>query len=284
MELTISNLSFGYHRKYDYVLNDVNLTFKEGGVIGLLGPNGAGKSTLLYLISGALRPKVGDITLNGISTSKREPAVLADIFLVPEEAQLPAMNLESYMRLYSVFYPHFEPEIMKTALKEFGMEALFEAKKKHKLNALSMGQKKKVLLSFAFACQSPITLLDEPTNGLDIPGKAAFRRIISRLATDDKLFIISTHQVRDLDTILDHVLIMNLDQFLINESINTIQNRLRFVSGADKLPEDAFYSTPTPLGFEYIAPNHNNEDTQVNLENLFDAALKYPELLKSFFN
>lgn len=278
MKLQIENLSFRYTRRRPEVLQDVNLTFDTGGVVGLLGPNGAGKSTLLYLIAGALKPSKGLVAYDGISTRLRRPNVLSSIYLVAEEAGLPRMSLDEYVSLYSRFYPEFDRSIMEMSLKEFDM---FEPRR---LDSLSMGQKKKILLSFAFACNTPIVLLDEPTNGLDIPGKAAFRRLVARLATDDRLFLISTHQVRDLDTILDRVLIMNERRFLLNETIASLQGNFRFISGASEAPADAIYALPSLSGVDYMAANEDASDTDVNLELLFEATLKSGDKIKSFLN
>lgn len=278
MKLQIENLSFRYTRRRPEVLQDVNLTFDTGGVVGLLGPNGAGKSTLLYLIAGALTPSKGSVIYDGIRTRLRRPNVLSSIYLVAEEAGLPRMSLDEYVSLYSRFYPEFDRSIMEMSLKEFDM---FEPRR---LDSLSMGQKKKILLSFAFACNTPIVLLDEPTNGLDIPGKAAFRRLVARLATDDRLFLISTHQVRDLDTILDRVLIMNERRFLLNETIASLQENFRFISGASEAPADAIYALPSLSGVDYMAANEDASDTDVNLELLFEATLKSGDKIKSFLN
>lgn len=275
MKLQIENLSFRYTRRRPEVLQDVNLTFDTGGVVGLLGPNGAGKSTLLYLIAGALTPSKGSVSYDGISTRLRRPDVLSSIYLVAEEAGLPRMSLNEYVSLYSRFYPEFDRSIMEMSLKEFDM---FEPRR---LDSLSMGQKKKILLSFAFACNTPIVLLDEPTNGLDIPGKAAFRRLVARLATDDRLFLISTHQVRDLDTILDRVLIMNERRFLLNETIASLQEHFRFISGASQASTDAIYTLPSLSGVDYMATNDDDSETDVNLELLFEATLKSGDKIKS---
>lgn len=271
MKLQIENLSFRYSRKKPEVLSDVNLTLDKGEVIGLLGPNGAGKSTLLYLIAGALTPGHGEVNYDGISTRRRLPSVLSEIYLVAEEVTLPRISLDDYVALYSKFYQRFDMAVMEEALREFGMD------KPDRMDSLSMGQKKKIVLSFAFACNTAVTLLDEPTNGLDIPGKAAFRRLVARLAGDDRLFIISTHQVRDLDTILDRVIIMNRQNLLFNRSIMEIQQRLSFVNGASDAPADSLYSLPSPGGTDYVALNENGEDTEVNLELLFGAVLQNPD-------
>lgn len=274
MNLQIENLSFRYGRRKPYVLEDVNLNFSEGGVTGLLGPNGAGKSTLLYLISGVLRASGGEVRYDGMNTCRRLPQTLSQIYLVAEEAGLPRMSLEKFVDLNSVFYPNFDRGVMATALKEFDM---FEPKR---LDALSMGQKKKILLSFAFACNTPVVLLDEPTNGLDIPGKAAFRRLVAMLASDERLFLISTHQVRDLDNILDRVLIMNERRFLLNESFGRLTETFSFPRGERTAPADAIYTLPSPGGVDSMLLNEYGEDTDVNLEILFEATLKFPDRIR----
>ena len=278
MNFQVDNLTFRYGRRKPTVLEDVSLTFDSGGVVGLLGPNGAGKSTLLYLMSGALLPTKGVVTYNGISTSRRDPNVLSSIYLVAEEAELPRMSLAQYVKYYSRFYPNFDYEVMQMSLKEFEM---FEPKR---LDSISMGQRKKVLLSFAFACNTPVVLLDEPTNGLDIPGKAAFRRLVARLASDERLFLISTHQVRDLETILDKVLIMDNNRFLLDTSIANLQTAFTFGRGSATAPENVIYSMPSVMGTDYIAENKDDSQTEVNLEMLFEATLKHPEQINSILS
>lgn len=268
MNLKINNLSFRYPRGKQPVLDGVSLDFSEGGVCGLLGPNGAGKSTLLYLIAGILCPTIGDITFNDTPTFLRRPAVLAKIYLVPEEPSLPRMSLKKFIALNAPFYPDFSMEIMKEALKEFDM---FEPER---LDSLSMGQKKKVVLSFALACRTPILLMDEPTNGLDIPGKAAFRRLVAHHASDDRLFLISTHQVRDLDQLLDRVMIMDTRRFILNQPVWRLQQYLSFGRNLREVPADALYSLPAIGGFDVITPNHSDDETEINLEILFETALK----------
>lgn len=266
MKLEIKNLSFRYGFKSPDVLQDVSLTFERGEVVGLLGPNGAGKSTLLYLIAGALTPGQGTVEYDGVKTRLRHPSVLSDIYLVAEEVQLPRMSLCQYVKLYSRFYPKFDHKVMEDALREFNLD------RPQRIDRLSMGQKKKILLSFAFACNTSVVLLDEPTNGLDIPGKAAFRRLVARLASDERLMIISTHQVRDLDTILDRVTIMNSHSIVLNESLTEIQKRYIFVSASQSCPDDAVYTLKAPGGIDYMAPNTSGDETDVNLELLFGAA------------
>lgn len=276
MNLKITDLSFRYSRKRPEVLSGFNMELTEGGVCGLLGPNGVGKSTLLYLIAGALTPGNGRVTFEGIDTRRREPQTLASIFLVPEEVTLPPLSLEKFVSLRSPLYPEFDSEVLRKCLGRFGITEI------SKLHALSMGQKKKVFLSFALACRTKILLLDEPTNGLDIPGKAAFRALVAELVDDEHLFIISTHQVRDLDRILDSVLIMNARKLLISSSMNDIQNHFSFACGVYPAPEDALYAIPAPNGFDVMTRNQGFDDSEVNLELLFGYALEHPDILAEY--
>ncbi len=169
--LDIQNVSFAY-RKSSPVISDFSLSLAPGGIYGLLGRNGAGKSTLLYLIAGLLTPAKGQVLFNGADTRLRLPSTVSDIFIVPEEFNLPNISLSRYLSINSRFYPRFSHEDLKKHLDTLDLDGDLH------LGALSMGQKKKAFMSFALACNTPLLLLDEPTNGLDIPGKSRFRKFI----------------------------------------------------------------------------------------------------------
>ena len=171
--LQVENISFSYRRGKKEVLSDFSLSLEKGRVYGLLGKNGAGKSTLLYLMSGLLTPRNGRVTFYDTDVRRRLPVTLQDMFLVPEEFELPSISLVSYIELNSPFYPHFSKEDMMKYLHFFEMDLSTD------LGALSMGQKKKVLMSFALATNTKLMLMDEPTNVLDIPGKSLFRNLIA---------------------------------------------------------------------------------------------------------
>ncbi len=148
-----------------------------------------------------------------------------------------------------------------------------------------MGQKKKVFMSFAMACDTRILLMDEPTNGLDIPGKAAFRRFVAQNMADDRIFIISTHQVRDIDRLLDHIIIMDRHRVIFNRSVADIQSRLIFTETNNRdTANSAIHAIPSIAGASVILPNTDNSETAINLELLFDLALRKPDTLNSMFN
>ncbi len=277
MDLKIENLSFRYARKLPEVLSDFSMELTSGGICGLLGPNGSGKSTLLYLIAGALTPQGGEVTFNSVSTRLRRPSTLSDIYLVPEEVSLPPMTLEKYISLYSPFYPNFDRSLFDYCLKTFELDS------PGRIDRLSMGQKKKIAISFAFACKTKVLLLDEPTNGLDISAKAAFRTLTALTASDETLTIISTHQVRDIDKLLDRIIIMGNHGVLLNQTVEKIQKHLSFVRDVYPYPADALSAQPTPRGFDAMSLNEGGSESDVNLELLYEYATRPDNRLNVIF-
>ena len=277
--ITAENLSFTYRKSKHAVLHDFSLSLEKGRVYGLLGKNGAGKSTLLYLMSGLLTPRSGRVMYHDTDVRRRLPVTLRDMFLVPEEFDLPPVSLVNYVETNSVFYPRFSKEDMMKYLHyfEMGMDI--------NLGALSMGQKKKVFMSFALATNTSLLLMDEPTNGLDIPGKSQFRKFIASGMTDDKTILISTHQVRDIDKVLDHVLIMDGSRVLLNESVVTIGDKLFFTESDDReLSASALFSLPSVQGHFLVLPNKHGEESDINLELLFGATLAAPDKIIALFH
>ena len=276
--IAVENISFTY-RKSKCVLHDFSLSLEAGRVYGLLGKNGAGKSTLLYLMSGLLTPQNGQVLYHETDVRRRLPITLQDMFLVPEEFELPAVSLISYVELNSPFYPRFSKEEMVKYLHYFEMDMDVN------LGALSMGQKKKVFMSFALATNTALLLMDEPTNGLDIPGKSQFRKFIASGMTDNKTIVISTHQVRDIDKILDHVLIMDESRVLLNESTTCICEQLYFVESDDReLAKKALFAIPSIQGNLLVLANENKQESEINLELLFNATLTAPEKIEQLFH
>ena len=275
--LEVQNITFAY-RKGAPVLRDFSLSIAPGGIYGLLGRNGAGKSTLLYLMAGLLTPAKGRVCFNGVNTRERKPGTMSDIFIVPEEFMLPSVSLREYLKLNSHFYPRFSEEDLIRHLDTFDLTPDLN------LGALSMGQKKKAFMCFALACNTPLLLLDEPTNGLDIPGKSRFRKFIVSSMADDRTIIISTHQVRDIDRILDHVIVTESNKVLFDKSVREILGSLRFVDTTDRnLIEKALYAQPSVGGANIILPNTDDDDTELNLESLFEFALNKPDELTAIF-
>lgn len=272
------HLSFGYG-KNKQVFNDFNLEIEKGEIIGLLGKNGTGKSTLLYIICGLLKPSHGNVTIKGINIRKRLPQTLSDIYLVPEEFDLPNLSMKQFVKLNSGFYPNFSNETLNTCLNDFdlGMDI--------NLGELSMGQKKKAYMCFALATNTSLLLMDEPTNGLDIPSKSQFRKVIASGMTDEKTIIISTHQVRDIDRLLDHITIIDGTEVLLNKSVKEITDRQYFCEQSMNEPTDgALFIQPSVQGNSIILENRFDEESPMNLEVLFNAILADRNKIQEVFN
>ena len=277
--IEVENLSFRYGKRRAKVLEDFSMKLDKGSVYGLLGKNGTGKSTLLYLMAGLLRPQTGKVYYKGVDVKKRYPDTLQDMFLVPEEFALPNVSLKQYVKLNAPFYPNFSDELLNACLRDFDMNEDIH------LGELSMGQKKKAFMCFALATNTSLLMMDEPTNGLDIPSKSQFRKVIASGMSDDKAVIISTHQVRDIDSLLDHVLIMDGSELLLNESVASICDKLYFVEQCmNESVGDALYMQPSVQGYSVILPNTYGEESKMNLEVLFNAMLAERVKMQAMFN
>lgn len=275
--LKIENLSFVYKRSQKKLFDNFSLSVEKGKVYGLLGKNGVGKSTLLYLITGLLMPKSGKVDFDNEDVSKRLPKTLRDIYIVPEEFDLPPISFRKYIECNKSFYPRFSEENLEKYLHCFDLNMDVH------LGALSMGQKKKVYMSFALATNTSLLVMDEPTNGLDIPGKSQFRKFIASGMSDEKTIIISTHQVKDVDNLLEHVIVMDSNKVLLNESVSEICQKLLFVeTSSNESAEEALYVSPSIQGKSMILPNKENEESAINLELLFNALLANTDKLKVY--
>lgn len=267
--IQLQNISFQYAGAEVPVFNQFSMKLQPGRIYGLLGPNGAGKSTLLYIMMGLLHVQKGRVEVDGRDASRRERRLLQDLYIVPEEFELPAMTLAEYVDTYRPFYPHFSQEVLSRCLKEFDLPQSLH------ISRLSMGQKKKVLMAFALACGTRYLLMDEPTNGLDIASKKQFRKVIAMNMSDERTVVIATHQVHDVEQLLDHVLILgshnNISEVLCDATVPRLTEQLAFTLTPDPL-EDALYTERTAQGYACITSRQpDDEETPLNLELLYAA-------------
>jgi len=153
-----------------------------------------------------------------------------------------------------------------------------------RLNTLSFGQQKKFIIAFALACNTRILLMDEPTNGLDIPSKIHFRKLIASVLHEDRTIIISTHQIRDLDNLIDRVIIVDEGELLLNASLPEIAERLCFKSVTElEGLNNILYQEKSLKGFTVVSENAGGEDSKVNLEHLFNAVTGNSGKAKAIF-
>lgn len=276
--IEIKNLNFHYSRKHQ-VYNKLDLTIKEGSISAILGLNGAGKTTLLNLIAGFLIPKQGTCEVFGYHSSKRNPKMLQELFMVSDVSEFPNMTIAKFCMLYYNFYPKFNLALFEHCIVEFDLSL------QNQLKRLSLGERRKVMLSFALATKCKILLLDEPTNGLDIPSKSTFRKLVASNIDEKQTIIIATHQVRDLANLMDRIIIEHQGKIILNETVDCISQKLAFGLQENQIkPENLIYSNQGFATNENVSINQKNQSGQLDIELLFNAAISKPEELSAIFN
>ena len=273
--IKIQNLAFSYGK--NEVLRNISMELKPGRIYGLLGENGVGKTTLLTLLCGLKKTQTGSIQADGQNPWDRQPSLLQDQYYLPDEVAAVNDKAISWAKATGIFWPNFNLDKFESILKEF------EVCPTQKMNAMSAGQLKKTYIAFALACGTRFLYLDEPTNGLDIPSKAQFRSALMKYTAEDSTIVISTHQVRDLENIIDPIIILDRRDVLLNATIEQISEKLFFDYGTTLHPE-ALYSEQLPGGFIQVLPNTEKADSKVNIEALFNTVHKHKELVKKLFS
>jgi ABC-2 type transport system ATP-binding protein len=140
---------------------------------------------------------------------------------------------------------------------------------------MSYGQKKKLLLSFGIATNTEVLLMDEPTNGLDIPSKSTFRKLIAKYMNENRIFIISTHQVKDIEGMIDNIVIINEGKIIFNQNIENISKKLAFKQVNNIDNEDILYSQKQGGGYNIISTNNKEFfESKIDTELLFNAVIE----------
>lgn len=273
--IAIQKLNFCYSKKRPLFKN-MDMDLKNGHIYGLLGKNGEGKSTLLKNILGLVYPQSGKVEVLGHNPARREPSLLREISFIPEEFYLPPVMSAQFIRANATFYPKFDQTYFEELLHEFDIPV------QQKLADMSYGQKKKYIISFGLATHTRLVVMDEPTNGLDIPSKAQFRKVMASALTDDRCFIISTHQVRDLENLIDAIIILDENKIALNASLLDVTTKVSFKK-VGELRESVIYSEASLMGYNSILENREGEDTKVDLELLFNGVLEKKEQITNLF-
>jgi len=273
----LSNVSFGY-KKSRPLFKSLNLNVEKGNIYGLLGKNGAGKTTLMKIIAGLLFPKMGEVNVMGFTPQDRSPNFLADVYFIHEEHYVPNIKVSTYEKTYAPFYPKFDHAQFESHLNEFGLE------RNRNMTEMSYGQKKKVLLSFGLACNSSLLILDEPTNGLDIPSKSQFRKLLAKSITDERSFIVSTHQVRDMANLIDPIIILEDGEIIFQENLWDVSKKLFFdISYSTAEPEGVLHAERLPGAYRTVTENLTGEESEVELEALFNTIITNREKISELF-
>ena len=274
--IKINHLNFGY-RKNQLLFKNLSMQLSAGHIYGLLGKNGAGKSTLLKNLAGLVYAQSGTLEVLGFDPAKRQPDLLNQICFIPEEFYLPSVKIDAYVKANAAFYPKFNHTYFTELITEFEIPVA------QKLINMSYGQKKKVIIAFGLATQAKFVIMDEPTNGLDIPSKTQFRKIMASALTEDRCIIISTHQVRDLDNLIDTVIMLDENSIALKASVEEITNKLCF-KRVMELDDTVIYAEPSLSGFNAVLMNNHQEDSKLDIELLFNAVLAEKNKLKPIFN
>ncbi len=274
--IEIRKLNFSY--KKTPVFSNINLSFPQGNIYGLLGENGVGKTTLLKLICGLLRPTEGSCTVDGITSQQRLPEMLQRVVFLPDEVSLPdGKTPQQYVNELAPFYPNFAQGTFLHLMEELEVEP------DRKFKEMSFGQQKKSLIAASLSLGTDYVLFDEPTNGLDIPSKAQFRQILSRRFEERNTIIISTHQVKDVENLIDPIVILSNNAVLLDASVQRIQEKLFFEYGGEQR-QDALYSEMQPGGYLNVVPNSTGEESHINIEALFNAVLRNKRVINELFS
>ena len=267
--ISINNLSFAF-KKNQPLFKDLSIEMETGKIYGLFGLNGAGKTSLLNHISGILFPAKGDCTVNGINARDRTPAMLSDLFLIPEQFDLPSMTGTQYTEIHAPFYPKFDEDLFKSVISEFQVDT------SSLLPELSYGQRKKFLIAFALATNTRVLLMDEPTNGLDIPSKSQFRKIVASLDYSDRCIVISTHQVRDLGAMIDQISVLKNGEIVFNYGLDAVRENLSFKKLPPESETDYIYGEEVLGGIHAVCKAEAVNDRvseEIDMELLFNAII-----------
>lgn len=264
----LEGLSFAYRTVP--VFDNVNLSIRSGNLYGILGRNGTGKSTLLYIISGLLRPTQGTASVFGFRPFERRPDFLQEVFMIPEEFHIPDISIEAFVKYHGQFYPRFDRDAFFKNLEAFEVPV-------HTLLKMSYGQKKKVLISFGLATNVSLLLMDEPTNGLDVISKGQFRKVIAGALTEDKAIVISSHQVTDLASLIDRLIVLDSTKITVQSSIHEIEKKLTFRIAEGIVESEAvLYSEISRGGKALVTINDGSEESRIDLELFYKATMHNP--------
>ena len=273
--IKIKKLGFSYGD--NVVLKDISMDLEEGRIYGLLGENGVGKTTLLTLLAGLKKAQDGMLDIDGYKPSDRKPSFLSDIYYLPDEVPAPRRTAIDFAIDHGQYWTNFNARKFSEIMK------VFDNDENQRMDQMSYGQLKKTFISFALACNTKYLFMDEPTNGLDIPSKAQFRKAVSKYTSDESTLLISTHQARDLEAIIDPIIILDRRDVLLNATLDEIGQKLYFDYSSEADP-NALYQEMVPGGNIQVVPNTTGAESKVNIEALFNAVLLHKNVIKDMFN
>ncbi|MCM1029297.1 MAG: ABC transporter ATP-binding protein [Pseudoflavonifractor sp.] len=263
--IQLDNVTLRYPGSGPAALRGVTFTISPG-IYLLLGENGAGKTTLLRVLASLLTPSEGRVTMDGVDAGLRLPSQLRDLYFIGDDEQMPADSVDALARLHGEpLYPLFDREMLRQNLADFGLDG------RQPLSAMSLGQRKKAMAAYALSLQTPLLLLDEPANGLDIGSRDTLRGMMARCAAPEQTIIVSTHTTADLEPLYDGIIMLSRGELLFTMRMDEITRRLAF--GIYEMPpRDALFSMNDIGRFRSITPaGADAPETEVDIHLLYSA-------------
>ncbi|SEO06312.1 ABC-2 type transport system ATP-binding protein [Amphibacillus marinus] len=273
--INCENVSFNYRKKAIY--QNFNWCLKAGTICGLLGPNGAGKTTLFNMLAGLVFPTKGEINIAGHNPSKREAAFYRQFAYVAETLPCPSMSPMVYATLCGPLYPNYSPE------RFLQLAEAFELDIEQNFNAFSAGDLRKAWLAIVLACQTALILLDEPSKGLDIKAQASLRKALAETAAAGSRILLSTHHVREVEGILDHVTIINRGgKLLLNAEVAQLYQHYSLIEAAQEhqLPSDILAKQRLTMGWVGLVNQPAQTMQDIPLELLFSGLCRQEQVIK----
>jgi len=275
--ISLDQIGFAYAQPP--LFRNLNWEVPSGAVCGLLGRNGAGKTTLMKIVAGLRFPGTGQIQVLGHQPGRRDPEFLQQVFFLPEVLSLPPVRMDGYVRHVAPFYPGFDHGEYQRVAEEFFIPS------NTLLSSMSLGEARKAMLAFAIAAGCRLLLLDEPANGLDIPARKHLRSLLARAMHEERTIIISTHQVHEIEALVDSITILHGGSIVLNQPVNELTNRLFFGKLSDPGdPSQVLYSERAVGGYSVLKERTQEPESALDLEMLFQAAMADPNRLKAIFS
>ena len=214
LELTNITKTFGAFK----ALDDLSMHVPKGAVYGLVGPNGAGKSTAIRCALGVYRPDSGTVTLDGQSVYENPEAKIRMASIPDDIFYYPSASLEDMRKFYRGIYPAFDDKLFERLYEVFNLP------RKSPIRRFSKGMQKQAAFHLAICCRPEVLILDEPVDGLDpVMRRQVWSLILSEVAQRDTTVLISSHNLRELEDICDHVGIMDHGKMLLERSLADMQ-------------------------------------------------------------
>ena len=214
-------------------LDDLNLTVPKGSIYGLVGPNGAGKSTTIRILTGVYRPTEGEVSMEGMAIYEN-PMTKQRIGYIPDDIfYFPSATLEDMRKYYKGMYPKFDDALFERLYEVFNLP------KKGQIRRFSKGMQKQAAFHLAICCRPDVLILDEPVDGLDpVMRRQVWSLILSDVAQHETTVLISSHNLRELEDICDHVGIMDHGKMLLERSLADMQGNIVKLQIVGDIPEN----------------------------------------------